>query len=447
MDGANIKLDEIMANPSFRKALHIIGTVTFGYILLRLTLFILDTTHLGTAWLETHQDTGFFIIILVLVSLILLMDHAISYARRNYGEEKHSIIDAGVTVAISNIEKYESKSPETIKPLIQKILALSSTKETKPPEIVKPRSKVSDIIASELSGLSQKYQKEEPASPEVAVEAVEQKPVETPAPVKEPEVIAAKVMKKEPLIAKKEGDIREFLKELIERPIARSETIHKDSSKKQPTPASTLAESYKSSSQEDMIQSGEPLVKPIFKPGATDKKEETEPKPGTSEIPELLQEIIKKAKPKNYDDSNVIFSETVPILVMKGKRVVKAFEANHSITIVDFKSKITQKNVKLTVESLNAPLQEAKSVKDGVVYEYNNIHINLDNEYIEKATVRFKVKRDWIIKNNINTMQLQQYIHDDWAVLPTTGVSQDARYLFFEVYIPSFSLPFAIVGL
>ncbi len=477
MDGADIKLDEIMANPSFRKALHIIGTVTFGYILLRLTLFILDTTHLGTAWLETHQDAGFFIIILILLSLILLMDHAISYARRNYGEEKHSIIDAGVTVAISNIEKYESKSPETIKPLIQKILTLSSTKETKPPEIVKPRSKVSDIIASELSVLSQKYQKEEPASPEVAVEAVEQKPVETPAPdeplvpdetlasdetlapdetpvpdktpapVKEPEVIAAKVMKKESLIAKKEGDVREFLKELIERPISRSEKIHKDSSKKQPTPASTLAESYKSSSQEDMIQSGEPLVKPIFKPGATDKKEETEPKPGTSEIPELLQEIIKKAKPENYDSSNVIFSETVPILVMEGKRVVKAFEANHSITIVDFKSKITQKNVKLTVESLNAPLQEAKSVKDGVVYEYNNIHINLDNEYIEKATVRFKVKRDWIIKNNINTMQLQQYIHDDWAVLHTTGVSQDARYLFFEVYIPSFSLPFAIVGL
>jgi PGF-pre-PGF domain-containing protein len=447
MDGANIKLDEIMANPSFRKALHIIGTVTFGYILLRLTLFILDTTHLGTAWLETHQDTGFFIIILILLSLILLMDHAISCARRNYGEEKHSIIDAGVTVAISNIEKYESKSPETIKPLIQKILTLSSTKETKPPEIVKPRSKVSDIIASELSGLSQKYQKEEPANPEVAVEAVEQKPVEIPAPVKEPEVIAAKVMKKEPPIVKKEGDIREFLKELIERPIARSEKIHKDSSKKQPTPASTLAESYKSSSQEDMIQSGEPLLKPIFKPGVTDKKEETEPKPGTSEIPELLHEIIKKAKPENYDDSNVIFSETIPIIVMKGKRVVKAFEANHSITIVDFKSKITQKNVKLTVESLNAPLQEAKSVKDGVVYEYNNIHINLDNEYIENAVVKFKVKRDWIIRNNINIMQLQQYIHDDWAVLPTTGVSQDARYLFFEVYIPSFSLPFAIVGM
>jgi len=96
---------------------------------------------------------------------------------------------------------------------------------------------------------------------------------------------------------------------------------------------------------------------------------------------------------------------------------------------------------------LNAPFQEAKSVKNGLVYEYNNIHINLDNEYIENAAVRFKVKRDWIIKNNINTMQLQHYIHDDWVVLPTTGIGQDARYLFFEVYIPSFSLPFAIVGM
>lgn len=304
MSEANAGLDEIMANPSFRKALHIIGTVASGYILLMLTLFILDTTHLGTAWLETNQDTGFFIIILVLISLLFLMDHAISYARRYYGEEKNSIIDVGLTVAISNIEKYESKSPETFKPLIQKILTLSSTKEKKPPEIVEP---------------------------------VKQKPVEIPA--------------------------------------------------------------------------------------------STEP------------------KPEIHDDSNVIFSDTVPILVMKGKRIIKAFEANHSITVIDFKSKVTQKNVKLTVESLNAPSQEAKPIKNELVYEYNNIHINLENEYIEKAVVRFKVRRDWILKNNINIMQLQQYIHDDWTVLPTEVIGQDARYLFFEVYAPSFSLPFAIVGI
>jgi len=304
MSEANAGLDEIMANPSFRKALHIIGTVASGYILLMLTLFILDTTHLGTAWLETNQDTGFFIIILVLISLLFLMDHAISYARRYYGEEKNSIIDVGLTVAISNIEKYESKSPETFKPLIQKILTLSSTKEKKPPEIVEP---------------------------------VKQKPVEIQAP--------------------------------------------------------------------------------------------TEPKPGIN------------------DDSNVIFSDTVPILVMKGKRIIKAFEANHSITVIDFKSKVTQKNVKLTVESLNAPSQEAKPIKNELVYEYNNIHINLENEYIEKAVVRFKVRRDWILKNNINIMQLQQYIHDDWTVLPTEVIGQDAKYLFFEVYAPSFSLPFAIVGI
>ncbi|NOR60829.1 MAG: PGF-pre-PGF domain-containing protein, partial [Methanosarcinales archaeon] len=147
------------------------------------------------------------------------------------------------------------------------------------------------------------------------------------------------------------------------------------------------------------------------------------------------------------DDSNVIFSDTVPILVMKGKRIIKAFEANHSITVIDFKSKVTQKNVKLTVESLNAPSQEAKPIKNELVYEYNNIYINLENEYIEKAVVRFKVRRDWILKNNINIMQLEQYIHDDWTVLPTEVIGQDARYLFFEVYAPSFSLPFAIVGI
>jgi len=127
--------------------------------------------------------------------------------------------------------------------------------------------------------------------------------------------------------------------------------------------------------------------------------------------------------------------------------MIKAFKADHSITVVDFKSKVTQKNVKLTVESLKAPSHEAKSVKEGLVYEYNNIHINLDNENIDKAIVRFKVKREWIISNNINTMQLQQYIHNDWALMPTNGIGQDEKYLFFEVYVPSFSVPFAIVGM
>jgi PGF-pre-PGF domain-containing protein len=492
MTEANVKLNEVLANPSFRKALHISGTVIFGYILLRLTLFILDTTHLGTAWLETHQDTGFLIIILLLVSLLLLMDHAISYARRNYGEEKHSIIDAGVTVARSNIEKYESKSPETVKPLVQKILATSSTKETKPPEIVKPRSKVSEIIASELSGLSERYQKEEPASPEVSAKPVKPTPakipvpakmptlVETPAPIETPAVVAARVKKKEQPIVKKEDDVREFLKELMGRPIARPEMIRQAGSTKQPGQASTLAESHERSSLEDMIRSGEPLVKPIFKPGVTVKKDETptskaietigtekpakeieepelkpevkvevppEPESGIPEMPDLLKEIIQKAKPEIYDDSNVIFSDTVPILVMQGKRVLKAFEAEHSITVVDFKSKVTQKNAKLTIESLNAPSREAKSVNEGLIYEYNNIHINLNDENIENAVVRFKVRRDWIIKNNISTMQLQQYINDDWTVLSTKKIGQDARYLFYEVYVSSFSFPFAIVGM
>jgi PGF-pre-PGF domain-containing protein len=392
MAEANVSLDEIMVNPLFRKALHIIGTVTFGYIFLRLILFIFDTIHLGTAWLETNQDTGFLIIILILVSLTLLMDHAISYVRRNYGEEKHSIIDTGVAVAISNIQKYESKSPE----------------------IVKHKSKVSDIIASELSGLSKKYHKEEPTTPEVAEEAVKQKPigtstpikgpvsikipasikapmnVETPTNLKEPAAVDTKRIEKEPPDVKKEDGGREFSKELIEKHIAKTET---------------------------------------------------------SEMPKLLEEIINKIKPDDYYASNVIFSNTVPIIVGEGKRMVKSFEANHSITVVDFKSKVTQKNVKLTVESLNAPSRDAKSVKNGLVYEYNNININLDNEYIEKAVVRFKVMRDWIIKNNISTIQMQQYIHDDWAILPTREIGQDAKYQFYEAYVSSFSLPFVIVGM
>ncbi len=58
---------------------------------------------------------------------------------------------------------------------------------------------------------------------------------------------------------------------------------------------------------------------------------------------------------------------------------------------------------------------------------FTSVYFSNRRKNIKKAVVRFKVSPDWIIKNNISTIQLQQYIHDDWVVMPTKGIGQVAN--------------------
>lgn len=91
--------DRNISNSSFRNVLHLLGTIIFGYFLLRLVLFILDATGIGLEWLQANQNAGFMIIIFILFFSLLAVDGAISMVRRHYKDEKYGIAE----VWISNI--------------------------------------------------------------------------------------------------------------------------------------------------------------------------------------------------------------------------------------------------------------------------------------------------------------------------------------------------------
>ncbi|MDF1557473.1 MAG: PGF-pre-PGF domain-containing protein [ANME-2 cluster archaeon] len=347
MTETNVKVNEMLANPMVRNVLHLIGTILFGYIVLRLLLYILDATHIGLDWLEANQGSGFFIIILILVISLLIIDAGVSLGRRRLGDKKNSVAQSGISLARAGIKR------SRVLPVMMKEKAV--------------------LIASAFpkrSGPTGKARRKEPAIKEIPTpDRIE------PASINKAKTISKQTLEKEPVTAK----VPEPTRPVIKRPTS-------------------------------------------------------------------LEEAIKKPAPYKEPKSNIKIFDSVPILVKEGKRVIKAFDSEHSINVIDFRSGITKKDVKITIELLKEHSYKAEPIKDGLVYEFDNISVDIPDEYVENAVIRFKINRDWITNHKIRTVQVEQFIYNDWAIMPTKRIGQDAKYLFYEVYVPSFSVPFAIVG-
>ncbi|MCG7850348.1 MAG: PGF-pre-PGF domain-containing protein, partial [ANME-2 cluster archaeon] len=111
-----------------------------------------------------------------------------------------------------------------------------------------------------------------------------------------------------------------------------------------------------------------------------------------------------------------------------------------------FRSKITKKDVKITIELLKEHSVMAGPVTKGLVYEYDNIELNLTDEDVDNAVIRFKIDWEWITQNKILNVQLEQFVNGKWDIIIIKEIGQDAEYLFYEANVPSLSMPFAIVG-
>ncbi|MCL7415735.1 MAG: PGF-pre-PGF domain-containing protein [ANME-2 cluster archaeon] len=347
MTKINVKVNEILTNPLVRNVLHLISTILLGYIVLRLLLYILGTTHIGLGWLEANQGSDFFVIILILIFSLLIIDAGISLGRRRMGDMKYSVAESGISLARVGIQRL-------------RVL----------PGIMKEKAAMIASSGPKRSSPSGKSRQKEPTIKELPTpDRIE------PAPMNKAKKASKPILEKEPVTTKV------------------------------PEP-----------------------TRPIIKK------------------PTSLEEAIKKPAPYKEPKSNIKFSDSVPILVKEGKRVIKAFDSEHSINVIDFRSGITKKDVKITIELLKEHSYKAESIKDGLVYEFDTISVDIPDEYIENAVIRFKINRDWITNHKIRTVQVEQFIYNNWAIMPTKRIGQDAKYLFYEVYVPSFSVPFAIVG-
>lgn len=105
MTKTNEKVNEILANPLVRNVLHLISTILFGYVLLRLLLYILDATGIGLGWLEANQDSVFCVIILILILSLLIIDAGVSFGRRRLGDKKYSVAESGISLAKAGIQR------------------------------------------------------------------------------------------------------------------------------------------------------------------------------------------------------------------------------------------------------------------------------------------------------------------------------------------------------
>ena len=111
------------------------------------------------------------------------------------------------------------------------------------------------------------------------------------------------------------------------------------------------------------------------------------------------------------------------------------------IVVIIFTATIDLTNVKITVvKLLGKPEYIAEDpTKVDIIYAYLEIEISADDKYlieddIESLKIRFKVEQTWMKENNIDkeTIVLMKYHNNEWQKLPTTVISEDAVYVYFE---------------
>jgi len=395
MTRTDSKVNEMLDNPLFRNTVHLIGTMCIGYIFLRFLLYILDVTKIGLGWLETHQDGGLFIIILIFALSLLIIDEGISLGRRRFGDERYSVVES----VISLVRAVTRESPEL-------------------PELPDLSLKVNDKTGTGIPRAER---------PSGVPDGLEFKgPVIRERQIKKPAPMSGLNQKPEPVVKKYEtqhAPVMEPTRRDVEKHLSYDDII------------SELKAGEKHEVKPEPVPSTVSATAPVF--------DENRFKP---EKPVLLEDFIEKQIPDKEPEFNIKFYESVPILVKEGKRVIKAFDSKHSINVIDFRSKITKKDMKITIELLKEHSVKTGPLTEGLAYEFDNIKLNIPDEAVDKAVIRFKIDRKWITQNKIRNVQLEQFAKGKWNNITIKGIGQDAKYLFFEANVSSLSVSIAIVG-
>ena len=149
---------------------------------------------------------------------------------------------------------------------------------------------------------------------------------------------------------------------------------------------------------------------------------------------------------------NVKSKELCQQFISNGKQICfKFIKGATSVEYVKFNAKKTAGKITTIVEDLKGRSSLTLSEPEDEIYKYLNIWIGnggfANPKNIENAVVGFRVSKEWIIENNINTdtIVLQHFNEHDWNSLPTKKLSENEEYIYFESETPSFS-PFAITA-
>ncbi len=146
---------------------------------------------------------------------------------------------------------------------------------------------------------------------------------------------------------------------------------------------------------------------------------------------------------------NVDVREVAYILtIAPNQHICKQFARNHSIIEICFTYASVADEVSITIEKLLNRSLLVNVSPPGIVYEYDNIWVNLPNPLlVSNASIKIRVDKNWINASKIDsgTIAMYRYREDAWNKLGTAKLSEDDNFTVYSVTTPGFS-PFAITG-
>jgi PGF-pre-PGF domain-containing protein len=119
---------------------------------------------------------------------------------------------------------------------------------------------------------------------------------------------------------------------------------------------------------------------------------------------------------------------------------------------VEFDSKRTAGKTTTIVEMLKNKSARVPELPSGRVYENMNIWVGnkgtANPENIENAVVGFRVERNWIDSNDVDSAQIRlwRFTSREWEELSIRQSGEDDKYIYFEAQTQGFS-SFAITAL
>jgi len=134
--------------------------------------------------------------------------------------------------------------------------------------------------------------------------------------------------------------------------------------------------------------------------------------------------------------------------IKENKQTSLEFEKIRDLNVFEISLNVKNRknSVKITINKLDKTPVDIKP--PNTVYRYLNFSVeNLDDEDINQATIKFFVEKSWISSNNVSalTISLYRYVGGKWTKLPTSYLSEDSEFVYFEATTPGFSY-FAISG-
>ncbi len=118
------------------------------------------------------------------------------------------------------------------------------------------------------------------------------------------------------------------------------------------------------------------------------------------------------------------------------------------ITSINVEVNNAVSNTQITIVKQSTAPASVSIAAPGTTYAYFTItKSNIQDADVKAVKIRFKVERSWVTSNNVNvsTIALNRYADGQWTKMPTTKLSEDNDYIYFEAETTGLSV-FAVAG-